>query len=242
MCSSPVFLPDLAAFLNRLTNEERHQIGRTLIQQSQGSVQKQQHKLDTPCPSLLALQRPPSSYSPQQQTNSPIPPLMNHHKQTRLQVRPLMEQLEIIPGTTSTPRRPISDSFDNSNSNLQHASKRPRKNEQSPHYQQPVQQQPTIALPQSRFSFNINMLKRAVNNNLPCFFISFDLVIDRIDIPSCTQVAIMLKKLFVVHHLSIKELSLCGPADDRRFKFAVNDKIDFLTLFNWSWPDELDGK
>ena len=52
----------------------------------------------------------------------------------------------------------------------------------------------------------------------------------------------MLKKTFADNYLSIKELSLCIQAGDRRFKYAVNNKSDFLTLYNWTWPDELEDK
>ncbi len=62
---------------------------------------------------------------------------------------------------------------------------------------QQQQHQPTLAPPHRHHPFNINVLKRAVSKNLPCFFIIFDSSIDTNNIPSCTQVSIMLKKIFV---------------------------------------------
>jgi hypothetical protein len=128
--------------------------------------------------------------------------------------------------------------------NQLHAKKRPRKsNYQQLHNQQPVHQQhlPTLIPPhRHQHSFNLNILKRAISNNLPCFFIVFNESVD--SIPSSTQVAVMLKKLFVNNQMSIKQLSMCIQAGERRFKFAVGDKADFLSLYNWTWPDAIEDK
>ncbi|CAF4581170.1 unnamed protein product, partial [Rotaria magnacalcarata] len=35
---------------------------------------------------------------------------------------------------------------------------------------------------------------------------------------------------------------MCVQAGERRFKFAVGDIANFLTLFNWTWPEEIDNK
>ena len=51
----------------------------------------------------------------------------------------------------------------------------------------------------------------------------------------------MLKKVFIYNQLRIKELSMCIQAGERRFKFAVDDKVDFLTLFNWNWPNKIEN-
>ena len=50
----------------------------------------------------------------------------------------------------------------------------------------------------------------------------------------------MLKKVFADNHLKVKELSMCIQAGESRYKFAVNNKSDLLTLFNWNWPQEID--
>ncbi|CAF3290566.1 unnamed protein product [Rotaria sp. Silwood2] len=145
---------------------------------------------------------------------------------------------------TSTPRRPASDSFDNGDGNRQRMKKRPRNNDHPPRNEQVEQHHLPTLVPSHhhQHSFNMNVLKRAVSNNLPCFFIIFDASIEPNNIPSSIQVAIMLKKLFVNNQLPIKELSMCVQAGERRFKFAVGDKADFLTLFNWSWPEEIEEK
>jgi hypothetical protein len=175
------------------------------------------------------------------ETLSSIPPLMNH-LQSSSKVRPLMEQ-QCTP-SSSTPRRPASDSFDNNGGQSQRTTKRARNNDQLPRIEHLEQHHlPTLVPPhQQQNSFSINVLKHAVSNNLPCFFIIFDHSVDPNNIPSCTQVAIMLKKSFADNQLPIKELSMCIQAGERRFKFAVGDKADFLTLFKWNWPDVIENK
>ncbi|CAF3367551.1 unnamed protein product [Rotaria socialis] len=232
--------PDLTTFFNGFSNEELHQIGLALIQQSQHSVQLQQH-IHHPTSSQQSPRRLPRPTRPSLETISSIPPLMNHQPNCS-EVRPLMEQ-QTTP-VTSTPRRPASDSFDNSDSNRQRMKKRLRINDHPPRNEQVEQHQlPTLAPPHHhQHSFNMNVLKRAVTSNLPCFFIIFDASVEPKNIPSSIQVAIMLKKLFVQNQIPIKELSMCVQAGERRFKFAVGDKTDFLTLFNWTWPEEIEDK
>jgi len=232
--------PGLTTFFNGFSNEELHQIGLALIQQSQQSVQSQQH-IHHPASSQQSPRRLPHPTRPSLETISSIPPLMNHQPNCS-EVRPLMEQ-QTTP-VTSTPRRPASDSFDNSDSNRQRMKKRLRINDHPPRNEQVEQHQlPTLAPPHHhQHSFNMNVLKRAVTSNLPCFFIIFDASVEPKNIPSSIQVAIMLKKLFVQHQIPIKELSMCVQAGERRFKFAVGDKADFLTLFNWTWPEEIEDK
>ncbi len=159
MYSSASLPPDLATIFNRFSNEELHQIGLAFIQQSQYSYPKQQ-KIQHLGPSQHCPRRRPPY------TRPPFDGTIKH------------------PLSSSTPRRPASDSFDN---NVHH---------------------PTL-VPPRRHPFNINVLKRAVSNNFPCFFINFHSSIDISNIPSCTQVAITLKKFFANNHLSIKDLSMC---------------------------------
>jgi hypothetical protein len=52
----------------------------------------------------------------------------------------------------------------------------------------------------------------------------------------------MLKLLFTNSQLSIQDLFMCTQASERRFKFAVGDKAEFLTLFNWTQPDVIKDK
>ena len=189
-----------------------------------------------------------------------IQPRVNHQvtKQIHIrpmlpdQARPLMDiQQEFIPEPADSPslHRPAGESFDCSDGKQHRATKRARNNEFSPHSYQtqkvrlPLQhEQVTTSSPVPRSSFNINVLKRAVSSNLPCFFINFDPTIERNRIPSSTQVAILRKKVFETNHLPVHELSMCVQAGDRRFKFAVGDKADFLALYNWSWPCSIEEK
>jgi hypothetical protein len=242
MYSTSSIPSDLAAVFNRFSNEELHQIGIAFIEQSQHHIDKQLLSRPTSSP-----QHRPLPSRPVQQNFPLIPPLMNHQQQQYISnVRPLMDEHQHTPITTSTPRRPATDSFDYSGDKHRRTTKRPRNNEQSPtvqlQQQQTQQQHQFLKVPvRAHNSFNSNVLKRAVTSNLPCFFIIFDPASDSTNTLSSTQVAIMLKKLFVDNHLSIKELSMCMQAGAQRFKFAVSDKIEFLNLFKFSWPDKIDG-
>ncbi|CAF4526111.1 unnamed protein product [Rotaria socialis] len=221
---------------------ELHQIGLALIQQSQHSIQMQQ-QVHHPASSQNSPHRLPRIIRPSLETISSIPPLMNHQPNCS-EVRPLMEQ-QTTP-VTSTPRRPASDSFENSDGNRQRMKKRLRINDLPPRNEQVEQHHlPTLVPPhhhQHQHYFNMNVLKRAVSSNLPCFFIIFGASVEPKNIPSSIQVAIMLKKLFADNQIPIKELSMCVQAGERRFKFPVGDKANFLTLFNWIWPEEIDNK
>ena len=173
-----------------------------------------------------------------------IPTLMNH-QQHMVQVRPLMGQGKNnpIPHSSSTPRRPARDSFDYSGEEQRRTVKRSRNMEQSPGTRQTFDvTEPKRNPPQAGRPFSISDLRRAVCNNLPCFFVEFDSAAEGSWAPSCTQVAIMLKKLFVNNNIPVKELSMCVPAGKLRFKFAVQGKAEFLQLYNWKWPDHIEQK
>jgi hypothetical protein len=121
--------------------------------------------------------------------------------------------------------------------------KKSRNHVQSPAKKQTEEaREPTRNSPQHTQTFSISDLKRAVCNNLPCFFIKFDTAEEGTWAPSCTQIAIMLKKLFVDSNIPVKELSTCVPAGEHRFKFAVQGKSEFLQLYNWNWPEQVDQK
>ncbi|CAF1136265.1 unnamed protein product [Rotaria magnacalcarata] len=163
-----------------------------------------QQQVHHPASSQHSPRRLPCIIHPSLETISSIPPLMNHQPNCS-EVRPLMEQ-QITP-VTSTPRRPVSDSFDNSDGNRQCMKKRLRINDHPPRNEQVEQHHlPTLVPPHHyQHSFNMKIHKRAVS------------------------IAIMLKKLFADNRIPIKELSTCIQAGERRFKFAVGDKADFLT-------------
>ncbi|CAF2033682.1 unnamed protein product [Rotaria magnacalcarata] len=218
MIPNPTPPPDSTSFFNRFSNEELHQIGLALIQQSQHSIQMQQ-QIHHPASSQHSPLRLPRIIRPSLETISSIPPLMNHQPNCS-EVRPLMEQ-QTTP-VTSTPRRPTSDSFDNSDGNRQRMKKRLRINDLPPRNEQVEQHHlPTLIPPHHhQHSFNMNILKRAVSSNLPCFFIIFSASVEPKYIPSSIQVAIMLKKLFADNQIPIKELSMRVQAGERRFKFA----------------------
>ncbi|CAF3923046.1 unnamed protein product, partial [Rotaria magnacalcarata] len=148
---------------------------------------------------------------PSLETISSIPPLMNHQPNCS-EVRPLMKQ-QTTP-VTSTSRRLANDSFDTSDGNRQRMKKRLRINDLSPRNEQIEQHHlPTLVPPHHhQHSFNMNVLKRAVSSNLPCFFIIFSASVETKNIPSSIQAAIMLKKLFADNQIPIKKLSMCVQA------------------------------
>ncbi|CAF4412802.1 unnamed protein product [Rotaria sp. Silwood2] len=168
---------------------------------------------------------------------------MNHQDQYS-KVHPLINQHHGIPASPPTPRRTISNNLDNIGNDHPHTNKRTGSNEQlqpnQPIHQHQYHHNNNI-IRHHNFQFSFSVLKRAVANFLPSYFIVFDASIKSTDLPSSTQVAIMLKKLFIENRLHVKEISMCTQAGERRFKFAVSKKLDFLTLFDWSWPNEIDG-
>ncbi|CAM4769716.1 unnamed protein product [Rotaria magnacalcarata] len=115
MIPNPIPSPDLTSFSNRFLNEEFHQIGLAVIQQSQHSIPMQQ-QVHHPASSQHSPRRLPYIIRPSLKTISSTPPLMNQQPNCS-EVRPLMEQQTTL--VTSTPRRPASDSFDNSDGNRQ---------------------------------------------------------------------------------------------------------------------------
>ncbi|CAF2944984.1 unnamed protein product, partial [Rotaria sp. Silwood2] len=107
-----------------------HRIGQPIIQQLQ-RVQYKQHYVHPPC-SPHYLSNRSSPFSPMEENSTHIPLLMNLQQQS-LNVRPLIDlpQATPISASTSTPRRPASDSFNNGGEKHHHMSKRIRINGQS---------------------------------------------------------------------------------------------------------------
>jgi hypothetical protein len=231
--------PDISSVFSRFSKEELHQIGLAFIEQSQQNIDKQQQTRVSGLP-----RRPPQRTIPSRPSQQSLPlrpPLMNHQQQEEAvpKVRPLMEQ-QHTPTIISTPRRSAADSFDYSGEKHRRTAKRFRNNEQSPYLVQPSQHAEYTHNP-AHHHFNFNVLKRAVSSNLPCFFISFDHATFSSNVLSSIQVAIMLKKMLTDNQIAIKELSMCTQAGAHRFKFAVNDKADFLNMHNFIWPNEIEG-
>ncbi|CAF1310923.1 unnamed protein product [Didymodactylos carnosus] len=112
--------------------------------------------------------------------------------------------------------------------------KRFKNNEQSPGVRQPAPH-PTYR------RFNMSVLKCAVSCILPSFFITLDPSSNSSKPLSSIQVAILLKNVFAENQTAIKELSLCVQSGVNRSKFAVNNKVDFLKIFNFRWPAVIEG-
>ncbi|CAF1300021.1 unnamed protein product [Rotaria sordida] len=178
---------NLVTFFNRYSKEELHQIGISIIQYSQQFVNKQNHDIPP-------LQSHRSSNNP----SSIIPP-------------PLMDQQpQIISIFSPTQSSQVGQGRHKNSEDFYSKTTRFKNYVQAPSNQQFQQQaNATTNFTHPRQRFNINTLKRAVTNHLPAFHIMFDPSIDINNIPSSTQVAIMLKKAFIDNKLPIKELSLC---------------------------------
>ncbi|CAF4642350.1 unnamed protein product [Rotaria sp. Silwood2] len=94
-----------------------------------------------------------------------------------------------------------------------------------------------------QFHFSQAHLKRAIDNNLPCFYIKIDTNTNmtKTQMPSAMQVACWIRE-YVQQHTSnsINEFSLLIPAGTNRYKFGVKSLNDFLTLWNCKWPNEME--
>ncbi|CAF4133626.1 unnamed protein product [Rotaria sp. Silwood2] len=91
--------------------------------------------------------------------------------------------------------------------------------------------------------FTLADMKRAISNNLPCFYLQFeeDLSIDQL--PSTTKVAHLLNHFFRNKwEPSFKGFTLCSLVGKNRLKIGTNDKNDYFNLINSNWPEEIENK
>ena len=243
MSAASASVANISALFGRLSRDELLELGHALIHQSRTvehtpTQQSPNHRSFYP--------QSPNHNIPYRTTRVatrqyPPPPMRQHtNEQPAMQkTRPLMEPPQNSPIPTSTPRRPASDSFDNGS----HSTKRAKNNNPPPRTTADVRPKPTEShqpATSMQTRFNMNVLRRAVSDLLPCFHIAFKAASNTNLNLSSTHVAILLKKILADNQLKVTELSMCTQAGERRFKFAVNNKIDFLTLYNWTWPNEID--
>jgi hypothetical protein len=141
--------------------------------------------------------------------------------------------------TSSTPRRPLEDS--GSEYRFQRQAKKSR-----PHEPTPATLPPTITTSSSSYSSHqIHIapahLKRAINNNLPCFYINFENETDQFLMPSAMKVASWLRQTVQQQSCApLGDFSILIPAGKNRYKFGVASKKDFLMIWNCKWPNEMD--
>ncbi|CAF3530794.1 unnamed protein product [Rotaria socialis] len=134
---------------------------------------------------------------------------------------------------SSTPRRPLEES--GSENQYQRQIKKSRPHEITP--SAPPQLSTTV----KPFHLPTAHLKRAVANNLPCFYIKFDSNITQRSIPSAMRVARWIRQTVQQQSSeSIGDFSILIPVGTNRYKFGVTSKSDFLLLWNCKWPNEMD--
>jgi hypothetical protein len=139
--------------------------------------------------------------------------------------------------TSSTPRRPLEDSGSEYRSQRQTKKSRP-------HEPTPTTLPPTFTA-SSYSSHQIHIapahLKRAITNNLPCFYINIENDTNQFRMPSAMKVASWLRQTVQQQSgASLGDFSILIPAGNNRYKFGVASKKDFLMLWNCKWPNEID--
>jgi hypothetical protein len=98
----------------------------------------------------------------------------------------------------------------------------------------------TSSSPTRGFRFLSSHLKRAVTNNLPCFYINFEGDIGELQLPSVTKAATWIRQTVQQQsQQAINDFSLFIPAGNKRYKFGVKSKNDFLKLWNCKWPGKM---
>ncbi|CAF5223626.1 unnamed protein product, partial [Rotaria magnacalcarata] len=84
-------------------------------------------------------------------------------------------------------------------------------------------------------------LKRAVANNLSCFYIKFDNKLTQRSLPPAMKVARWIRQTVQQQSSkSIGDFSILITVGTNRYKFGVTSKSDFLLLWNCKWPNEMD--
>jgi hypothetical protein len=127
-----------------------------------------------------------------------------------------------------------------SGSDYQYQSQRQTKTSR-PHEPTPPIFPPTFTSSSQQFRFPPLHLKRAVANNLPCFYIKLENDSAQNRMPSAMKVASWVRQTVQQQSsASIGEFSLFAPAGNNRYKVGVTSKNDFLMLWNCKWPEGLD--
>ncbi|CAF1240231.1 unnamed protein product [Rotaria magnacalcarata] len=162
-----------------------------------------------------------------------------HHHQNQTSKTSIIERVtQSSPSSTnhqvsSTPRRPLEES--GSENQYQRQIKKSRPHEITP--SAPSQLSTTV----KPFHLPTAHLKRAVANNLPCFYIKFDNNITQRSIPPVMKVARWIRQTVQQQSSeSIGDFSILIPVSTNRYKFGVTSKSDFLLLWNCKWPNEMD--
>ncbi|CAM4920935.1 unnamed protein product [Rotaria socialis] len=129
---------------------------------------------------------------------------------------------------SSTPRRPLEERESENQSQRQIKTSRPHEITPSA--------PPQISTTVKPFHLPTAHLKRAVANNLPCFYIKFDNNITQRSIPPAMKVARWIRQTVQQQSSeSIGDFSILIPVDTDRYKFGVTSKNDFLLLWHFSF-------
>ncbi|CAF2030765.1 unnamed protein product [Rotaria magnacalcarata] len=140
---------------------------------------------------------------------------------------------------SSTPRRALDDSVSDNYSQRQ--AKRSRAHINTPP-QNRIAASPIPVPPVQSKHLPINHLQRAVSNNLPCFYISFEINSTTTNgmIPTITQTANWIRQLVNEQsNESLDKFSVFIPAGNNRYKVGVGSKNEFLLLWNCKWPEKM---
>ncbi|CAF3364604.1 unnamed protein product [Rotaria sp. Silwood2] len=107
-----------------------------------------------------------------------------------------------------------------------------------------IQNSPTTIklLAGKNYSIPIDQLRRAVGNNLPCFFIEFDKNIAPRDLPSAIIACDLIQEHFIKNKIIINGFSV-AVFIGHRLKLGVNNMEDYSKLvLSDKWPTLINGK
>ncbi|CAF3938184.1 unnamed protein product [Rotaria sp. Silwood1] len=136
-------------------------------------------------------------------------------------------------------RRRLNDSGD-SQQPQQH--KKHRTNEE---YDQPQNMNLVLEKQQDMIDnrFTLAHLKRAISNNLPCFYIQFEEDLNSGHLPSTMKVIHILNQFFSNKwEPAFKGFTICSVVGKNRMKIGTNNKVDYFNLMNSIWPDKIENK
>jgi len=142
----------------------------------------------------------------------------------------------------STPRRPLDEG--SPDYQISQRSKKPRPHEPSPQTGTTKKAPHTSPVTkENQHQVLPSHVKRAVTNNLPCFYVKFRCEddADQDQLISAMKVAEWIRQTVYQQSAQvISDLSLLIPVGINRFKIGVASKKSFLQLWNCKWPNQMD--
>ncbi|CAF2698630.1 unnamed protein product [Rotaria sp. Silwood2] len=174
--------------------------------------------------------------------------MMNHRTDNKIYDLHMNEEITSsyfhLPETTSSTPKRTCDQLNKS----QEKRKNSRKNEVHSMYSRAtstnIQNSPTTIklLAGKNYSIPIDQLRRAVGNNLPCFFIEFDKNVAPRDLPSAIIACDLIQEHFIKNKIIINGFSV-AVFIGHRLKLGVNNMEDYSKLvLSDKWPTLINGK